>query len=87
MSALYKKIGNPGANRRATRVHVEIQDSGARPDAEVAREWWDAHLARNFSVVTCLFDGQLKGKTTCSKCGYTSARFEPFRFLPVPLPR
>jgi hypothetical protein len=47
--------------------------------------WWSNHLLRDLSVMQSLFTGQFKSVMTCT-CGYTSARFEPFNFLTVPLP-
>ena len=68
------------------RKYIEIADSNDRPDHAVASEWWSAHLKRNHSIVTLLFEGQLKSMTACKQCGYTSSRFEPFRFLPIQIP-
>jgi ubiquitin C-terminal hydrolase len=65
--------------------YVEHPDSDNRPDAVLADIWWANHLSRDLSVMQSLFTGQFKSVMTCT-CGYTSARFEPFNFLPVPLP-
>ena len=64
----------------------EQPDSNNRSDEIVAMEWWRNHLRRDLSIITALFTGQFKSSLTCSKCQYESSRFEPFSFLPVPLP-
>lgn len=66
--------------------YTELSDSGGRPDATVAAEAWKQHLARDHSVVTDLFYGQLKSKVTCQVCGHESVRFDPFNVLSLPLP-
>ena len=65
--------------------YVQHPDSDNRPDAILADIWWKNHLLRELSVVQAIFTGQFKSVMTCD-CGYSSARFEPFNFLPVPLP-
>ena len=42
-------------------------------------------MKRDLSLVQALFTGQFKSMMTCS-CGHTSARFEPFNILAVPIP-
>ena len=63
-------------------------DSDGRPDCELADIWWANHLKRDRSVIQALFSGQFKSVMSCSTsgCNYTSARFEPFNFLSVPVP-
>jgi ubiquitin carboxyl-terminal hydrolase 6/32 len=60
-------------------------DSDGRPDHVLADIWWENHLKRDRSVIQALFTGQFKSVMNCS-CGYSSARFEPFNFLTVPIP-
>lgn len=60
-------------------------DSDGRPDEELANIWWENHLKRDLSLIQALFTGQFKSMMTCS-CGHTSARFEPFNILTVPIP-
>jgi ubiquitin carboxyl-terminal hydrolase 4/11/15 len=43
-------------------------------------------MAQNSSVIADLFDGQQRIDTTCGKCGYFSKKFEPFRYLMLPIP-
>lgn len=61
-------------------------DSDGRQDEELANIWWENHLKRDRSVIQALFTGQFKSVMTCSACAYSSARFEPFNFLTVPIP-
>ena len=73
-------------NRVHDKPYNEQPDSNNRSDEVVAQEWWRNHLRRDLSVITALFTGQFKSSLTCQQCSYESSRFEPFSFLPVPLP-
>ena len=46
---------------------------------------WRNHLRREESVIVALFAGQFKSLVKCTKCGFASARFDPFSFLQLPL--
>ena len=75
---------------------------GMRSESELADIWWENHLKRDRSVIQALFTGQFKSVTSCkncdinsdcatakcapTSCGYSSARYEPFNFLTVPIP-
>ncbi|XP_052739167.1 ubiquitin carboxyl-terminal hydrolase 32 isoform X3 [Bicyclus anynana] len=61
-------------------------DSDSRPDQVVAAEAWAAYAARNDSIMTELFYGQLKSKVRCCSCGGESVRFDTFNMLSLPLP-
>jgi ubiquitin C-terminal hydrolase len=76
---------NEDLNLVHNKPYTEHPDSGNRPDEELADIWWKNHLIRDLSVVQALFCGQFKSVMTCG-CGYSSARFEPFTCLTVPLP-
>lgn len=73
-------------NRVARKQYTELRDSDGRPDTIVAEEAWQQHLARDHSIITDLFYGQLKSKVTCQTCGHESVRFDPFNLLSLPLP-
>ncbi|KRT78925.1 Peptidase, partial [Oryctes borbonicus] len=73
-------------NRVPKKQFVELRDSDGRPDAVVADEAWNQHLARDHSIITDLFYGQLKSKVTCQTCGHESVKFDPFNLLSLPLP-
>lgn len=51
-------------NRVARKQYTELKDSAGRPDTVVAEEAWQQHLARDHSVITDLFYGQLKSKVS-----------------------
>ena len=72
-------------NLVTNKPYIEYPDSNDRPDAELADIWWKNHSMRDFSVIQTLFSGQFKSVVTC-KCKFSSARFEPFMFLTLPLP-
>eukprot|EP00397_Hematodinium_sp_SG-2012_P000874 GEMP01000875.1.p1 GENE.GEMP01000875.1~~GEMP01000875.1.p1 ORF type:complete len:1677 (+),score=289.26 GEMP01000875.1:39-5033(+) len=67
--------------------YIEMKDSENRPDNEVSREWWIAHLKRNQSIISFLYDGMHKSSIRCLTCGMVSNRFEPFRHLSLPMPQ
>ena len=48
---------------------------------------WEKYLALNDTVVARTFQGQFKNTVVCSECKYVSVSFEPFMYLPVPLPQ
>ncbi|XP_049824907.1 ubiquitin carboxyl-terminal hydrolase 32 isoform X2 [Aethina tumida] len=73
-------------NRVTKKQYTELKDSGGRPDEIVAEEAWQQHLARDHSIITDLFYGQLKSKVTCQTCGHESVRFDAFNLLSLPLP-
>lgn len=52
----------------------------------VAAEAWAAHTARNASIMTDLFYGQLKSRVRCDACAHESVRFDAFNMLSLPLP-
>jgi ubiquitin C-terminal hydrolase len=65
--------------------YTEQPDSDGRPDRELANIWWENHRKRQRSVVQSLFAGQFKSTRRCA-CGYSSARYEPFTLLTLPIP-
>lgn len=81
MDALHEDL-----NRVTRKQYTELRDSDGRPDAVVAEEAWVQHLARDHSIITDLFYGQLKSKVTCQTCGHESVRFDAFNLLSLPLP-
>eukprot|EP01034_Spumella_vulgaris_P035020 gene35020-43181_t len=65
--------------------YIEQPDSEGRDESELADIWWRNHLLRDHSIVQSLFTGQFQSIMSCP-CGYTSARYEPFTCLTVPIP-
>ncbi|KAG8557256.1 hypothetical protein GDO81_018384 [Engystomops pustulosus] len=74
-------------NRIQNKPYTETVDSDGRPDEEVADEAWLRHKMRNDSFVVDLFQGQYKSKLVCPVCTKVSITFDPFLYLPVPLPQ
>jgi ubiquitin carboxyl-terminal hydrolase 4/11/15 len=74
-------------NRVRVKPYRETREADGRPDEEVAREAWRAHLDRNDSIIVDLFQGQLKSTLVCPEpgCGRVSVTFDPFMYLSLPL--
>eukprot|EP00931_Biecheleriopsis_adriatica_P061604 TRINITY_DN37048_c0_g1_i1.p1 TRINITY_DN37048_c0_g1~~TRINITY_DN37048_c0_g1_i1.p1 ORF type:complete len:1368 (+),score=256.41 TRINITY_DN37048_c0_g1_i1:41-4144(+) len=73
-------------NRTVKKPYIELKDSDGRPDEEVAQEYWHAHCIRERSAVAALFSGQFRSSLRCSVCGLVNISFDPFSFLPIPIP-
>ncbi|XP_023561668.1 ubiquitin carboxyl-terminal hydrolase 19 isoform X15 [Octodon degus] len=74
-------------NRIQNKPYTETVDSDGRPDEVVASEAWQRHKMRNDSFIVDLFQGQYKSKLVCPVCAKVSITFDPFLYLPVPLPQ
>ncbi|XP_061592825.1 ubiquitin carboxyl-terminal hydrolase 19 isoform X2 [Cololabis saira] len=74
-------------NRIQNKPYTETVDSDGRLDEVVAEEAWQRHKMRNDSFVVDLFQGQFKSKLVCPTCSKVSITFDPFLYLPVPLPQ
>ncbi|XP_075403454.1 ubiquitin carboxyl-terminal hydrolase 19 isoform X5 [Tenrec ecaudatus] len=74
-------------NRIQNKPYTETVDSDGRPDEVVAEEAWQRHKMRNDSFIVDLFQGQYKSKLVCPVCTKVSITFDPFLYLPVPLPQ
>ncbi|CAN0135612.1 unnamed protein product [Lampetra planeri] len=74
-------------NRVRHKPYTATVDSDGRPDAVVAEEAWARHRQRNDSFVVDLFQGQYKSTLVCPICSKVSITFDPFLYLPVPLPQ
>ena len=74
-------------NSVTKKPYIEMKDSNGRPDAVVAKEFWDALNLRDNSIFVKLFYGQLKSRVNCSICGNISITFDPYNVLSVPIPR
>ena len=62
-------------------------DTTARlKEAIEADRFWEKYLAINDTVLARTFQGQFKSSVVCNTCHYVSVSFEPFMYLPVPLP-
>ncbi|KAI9220624.1 hypothetical protein BC828DRAFT_348111 [Blastocladiella britannica] len=57
------------------------------PDvAEAARIAWARYMVRNSSVISQIFQGQLRSELQCSTCGTRSVSYSTFSTLSVPVP-
>ncbi|XP_061112625.1 ubiquitin carboxyl-terminal hydrolase 19 isoform X2 [Conger conger] len=74
-------------NRIQNKPYTETVDSDGRLDEVVAEEAWQRHKMRNDSFIVDLFQGQYKSKLVCPICSKVSITFDPFLYLPVPLPQ
>uniref|UniRef100_A0A665X602 ubiquitinyl hydrolase 1 n=1 Tax=Echeneis naucrates TaxID=173247 RepID=A0A665X602_ECHNA len=74
-------------NRIQNKPYTETVDSDGRMDEVVAEEAWQRHKMRNDSFIVDLFQGQFKSKLVCPTCSKVSITFDPFLYLPVPLPQ
>ncbi|XP_041859245.1 ubiquitin carboxyl-terminal hydrolase 19 isoform X2 [Melanotaenia boesemani] len=74
-------------NRIQNKPYTETVDSDGRSDEVVAEEAWQRHKMRNDSFIVDLFQGQFKSKLVCPTCSKVSITFDPFLYLPVPLPQ
>ncbi|XP_071205203.1 ubiquitin carboxyl-terminal hydrolase 19-like isoform X13 [Salvelinus alpinus] len=79
-------------NRIQNKPYTETVDSDGRQDEVgeikvVADEAWQRHKMRNDSFIVDLFQGQYKSKLVCPVCSKVSITFDPFLYLPVPLPQ
>ena len=55
-------------------------------DGQAALRWWKLHKEFNNSIVSDLFQGQLKLKICCPICKWGYVTYPPFYFLNLPLP-
>ncbi|XP_068452984.1 ubiquitin carboxyl-terminal hydrolase 19 isoform X2 [Clinocottus analis] len=74
-------------NRIQNKPYTETVDSDGRLDEVVAEMAWQRHKMRNDSFIVDLFQGQFKSKLVCPTCSKVSITFDPFLYLPVPLPQ
>jgi ubiquitin C-terminal hydrolase len=55
-------------------------------DEQLATDTWNVHLKRNNSFVTDHFQGLLKSTLICPDCQNVAVTFDPYMYLPLPLP-
>ncbi|CAB4068875.1 40S ribosomal protein S14-A,40S ribosomal protein S14b,40S ribosomal protein S14-2,40S ribosomal protein S14-1,40S ribosomal protein S14-B,40S ribosomal protein S14-3,40S ribosomal protein S14,30S ribosomal protein S11,40S ribosomal protein S14a [Lepeophtheirus salmonis] len=67
-------------------LYQESLDSSKLNETIEADRVWDKYLSDNDTVIARNFHGQFKNKVVCSVCDHVSVTFEPFMYLPVPLP-
>jgi len=74
-------------NRVYDKPYYEIEEGVGKDDKIVAEKSWKLHKSRNDSKVVDLFHGLFKSLLVCPKCNKKSIKFDPFLFLPLPLPK
>lgn len=67
--------------------YVEIVDQPTDSDATKADRWWSNYTARNDSIVSECFAGQLQSSLVCLTCKKASEAFDPFMDLSLPIPK
>ncbi len=75
-----------GAGASALPPSSPTLDPSKLKEAIEADRFWEKHLAANDTVFARTFQGQFKSSVVCRACHYVSVNFEPFMYLPVPLP-
>ena len=73
-------------NRVTKKPYIEMSEDQNRPDAVIAKEFWDAFTARNRSIIVDLMYGQLKSTVTCLTCGRIATNFDPYLSIQLPIP-
>ena len=63
-----------------------MSEDQTRPDAAIAKEFWEAFTARNRSIIVDLMYGQLKSTVTCLTCGKIALNFDPYLSIQLPIP-
>mmetsp|Transcript_75651 Transcript_75651/g.122838 ORF Transcript_75651/g.122838 Transcript_75651/m.122838 type:complete len:244 (-) Transcript_75651:412-1143(-) len=58
-----------------------------RPLLEQSKRMWENYLARNDSLVTRVFCGQLRSRVECCVCKKESNCYDPFMDLSLPIPK
>ncbi|XP_072034275.1 LOW QUALITY PROTEIN: uncharacterized protein [Amphiura filiformis] len=61
--------------------------SGRRELEDEGDKEWEHYLDINQSCIVDTFQGQFKSTVVCEVCSHLSIIYEPFMYLPVPLPR
>ena len=74
-------------NRIAKKPKYEEIDCDKKPMAEQSEIWQKYFRARDDSIITDLFEGQLCSTIKCRDCGYKSYTFDNFMDLSVSIPR
>jgi ubiquitin carboxyl-terminal hydrolase 19 len=86
MDMLHEDINR--VDRRPPVVDTPLPKSESElSNEQFAHEMWMRHKRRNDSLVIDLFHGQLKSKLDCPVCPKVSLTFDPFLYLPIPLPK
>lgn len=75
-------------NRIVTKpAYEEIKDGDEDSDDIKSDRWWQNYTARNVSVPSAVFCGQLCSTIRCQTCSHVSKAFDPFWDLSLPIPK
>ncbi len=72
-------------NRIEKKPYIEDRDCDGTNDEQDAIEAWKNYLRRDKSLIVDIFQGQMRSKLQCLKCGHSNIRFEPFMYLSLPI--
>jgi len=72
-------------NRVRTKPYVEVSEDMNRPEAVIAKEYWDGFQARNASIIVDLMYGQYKSTVTCLTCNRVKHGFDPYLSVCLPI--
>ena len=74
-------------NRVEKKPKYQEIDCDAKPVDEQSEIWKQYNKARDNSIITDLFEGQLCSVIECTKCGFKSYSFDNYLDLSVSIPR
>ncbi|KAJ3122423.1 Ubiquitin carboxyl-terminal hydrolase 11 [Nowakowskiella sp. JEL0407] len=75
-------------NRIIKKPYIELPEYDDSADNEVvAAEFWNAHKARNESIIVDQFHGLYRSRMKCETCGHSSIKFDPYMSLTIEIPR
>lgn len=77
--------GEPAEVGGAAAYRASVNPQRLKEIVEADRHW-EKYLSVNNSVIARTFQGQFKNTVVCQVCQFVSVNFEPFMYLPVPLP-
>ena len=66
--------------------YEQLNDRADESETQQSERWWHNYAARNRSIITELFAGQLRSEVRCLDCQRRRVAFDPFLDLSLPLP-
>ena len=73
-------------NRVKKKPYIEELKTEGMTEEQMANVFWEAHIARNQSIIVDLMYGQYRSELTCPNCQGVSLAFDPFMMLTLPIP-
>ena len=74
-------------NRVTSKPAYRELDFANQPINQQSEEWARYYKARDDSIMTDLFEGQLVNRTKCLSCGFKDCAFDNFMDLSIEIPR